>query len=748
MYGATTTNIIIDARPTTNAVATYARGGGTENMDHYRGCKKAYMGIENIHVMRDSINRVVEALRAADEPVTFGLDVGQVHVDATASIDNDGLSVSQDMSRSTSASSSTQPRRPHAQPLDTSLLKRSNWLRHISTLLDASTLITRNVHIASSHCLIHCSDGWDRTSQLSALAQVCLDPYYRTMKGFAVLVEKDWLAFGHRFGDRCGHGGSDKNFVVNTRGDANGAGMGGAYDEEEGEEGLGAASEPAGTGAGGGAQAAANAFWGFTKQLTSGMGGGSAPSPSHGANGTSPYTLHHNIKETSPVFTQFLDCVWQIYRQFPNRFEFTDSWLVELHREMYECRFGTFLANCEVERRVKGLGQEKSLVETTTSVWDHLLSEESRERFKNQAYDPALDDPKGNSASSSQSVPDMGVLLPQSSPAYIRWWPGLFGARVEEANAALHFEESERQRRKAEKARWEQERLAKKEAELQLAREREEADRRVREMGLEDEAGLSSLGERGAGGSSTVESGVAGGTVDLVTASGLQRQQQQQGSTDGLPLSYQARTPKPRPPSSAQQDPQYQQAPGDAAAAAALRFKSWAMGGWDRFQGAMAGALPASPPVTAHDDDGTAAWGAPALASAPRQQQQHQPQQRHQQHYGSEAANPWADDAGKALPTAPPQQQQRHLARQTYSQPAPSKPPASSPSAANPWRDSSTSKSRPPPGSSLANSLEGLPTPGREDARGGRDAKGTTEGQGDVKPASAQASDPLGVGPL
>lgn len=27
--------------------------------------------------------------------------------------------------------------------------------------------------------LIHCSDGWDRTSQLSSLAQLCLDPYYR-----------------------------------------------------------------------------------------------------------------------------------------------------------------------------------------------------------------------------------------------------------------------------------------------------------------------------------------------------------------------------------------------------------------------------------------------------------------------------------------------------------------------------------------------------------------------------------------
>ncbi|NXU67251.1 MTMR4 protein, partial [Horornis vulcanius] len=53
--------------------------------------------------------------------------------------------------------------------------------------------------------LVHCSDGWDRTPQIVALAKILLDPYYRTMEGFQVLVESDWLDFGHKFGDRCGH---------------------------------------------------------------------------------------------------------------------------------------------------------------------------------------------------------------------------------------------------------------------------------------------------------------------------------------------------------------------------------------------------------------------------------------------------------------------------------------------------------------------------------------------------------------
>lgn len=53
--------------------------------------------------------------------------------------------------------------------------------------------------INGKNVLVHCSDGWDRTSQLSSLAQLLLDPYFRTLEGFAVLIEKDWVHFGHKF---------------------------------------------------------------------------------------------------------------------------------------------------------------------------------------------------------------------------------------------------------------------------------------------------------------------------------------------------------------------------------------------------------------------------------------------------------------------------------------------------------------------------------------------------------------------
>jgi myotubularin-related protein 6/7/8 len=53
---------------------------------------------------------------------------------------------------------------------------------------------------------VHCSDGWDRTSQVAALAQLILDEYYRTIEGFEVLIEKDFVAFGHQFKMRLGYG--------------------------------------------------------------------------------------------------------------------------------------------------------------------------------------------------------------------------------------------------------------------------------------------------------------------------------------------------------------------------------------------------------------------------------------------------------------------------------------------------------------------------------------------------------------
>lgn len=154
-------------------------------------------------------------------------------------------------------------------------------------LLKASVELAHTVNSGTS-VLTHCSDGWDRTAQMVALAELMLDPYYRTLRGFQVryllqcsqfivhyadvdhvqvLVEKEWCSFGHQFALRSGHARSD---VSN--------------------------------------------------------------------------------EQRSPVFLLWLDCVWQYIRQYPTECEFNESFLLTLADHVYSCKFGTFMFDCERQR--------------------------------------------------------------------------------------------------------------------------------------------------------------------------------------------------------------------------------------------------------------------------------------------------------------------------------------------------------------------------------------------------------------
>ncbi|KAA1469200.1 phosphatases II [Dentipellis sp. KUC8613] len=342
VFGATATNLIVDARPTTNAVANTAKGAGTENMDHYRDCKKAYLGIDHIHTMRESLAKVIEALQETEV------------LSATVTRDVPGTSSA-------------------VLPVDRQALRRSGWLRHLVAILEGTAIIVRNVHVNSSHVLIHCSDGWDRTSQLSAISQLCLDPFYRTIRGFQILIEKDWVSFGHKFLDRCGHLSSEKFFLAPVEG----------------------------SGSGGGAEAAQAFFASVQNRFAS----------------------NHHIKETSPVFHQFLEAVRNIQRQFPDRFEFNEKFLRDLHYHLYSCQFGTFLFNNERDRRTG----DPPPCERTVAVWDYMNSEPRRSAYLNASYRPELDDP-----ASRLPKADQGVLFP--NPRDVRFWNELYGKSDEEMN--------------------------------------------------------------------------------------------------------------------------------------------------------------------------------------------------------------------------------------------------------------------------------------------------------------------------
>lgn len=60
--------------------------------------------------------------------------------------------------------------------------------------------------------------------------------------------------------------------------------------------------------------------------------------------------LDGDPKEVSPVFTQFLECVWHLTEQFPQAFEFNEAFLLQIHEHIHSCQFGNFIGNCQKER--------------------------------------------------------------------------------------------------------------------------------------------------------------------------------------------------------------------------------------------------------------------------------------------------------------------------------------------------------------------------------------------------------------
>ncbi|CAL8079238.1 unnamed protein product [Orchesella dallaii] len=159
--------LILDARSYTTAVANRARGGGCECLEYYPRCEIQFMNLANIHSIRKSFMNVRQLC-------TMGADQSNSWY---------------------------------------SQLESCKWLQHMSGLMKAAVTVVTAIEMEARPVMVHCSDGWDRTPQIVALAEILLDPYYRSLEGFQVLVEREWLDFGHKFADRCGQpfGSEDAN---------------------------------------------------------------------------------------------------------------------------------------------------------------------------------------------------------------------------------------------------------------------------------------------------------------------------------------------------------------------------------------------------------------------------------------------------------------------------------------------------------------------------------------------------------
>ncbi|ETV99936.1 hypothetical protein, variant 1 [Aphanomyces invadans] len=219
---------IIDCRHQSSAYGNVALGAGFEIAEYYNNVPLLFMNIENIHSMRDSIRRLYDLIK------------GEIR----GSEKSNWLSC----------------------------LEGTRWLEHVRSILVAATTCVDKMVDEKASLLVHCSDGWDRTAQLTSLVKVCCDPYFRTIQGFAVLIQQEWLAFGHRFEARCGMKAHGKK---------------GYWDDDQ----------------------------------------------------------------SSPVFVQFIDAVWQMTQQAPCSFEFNEAYLIALLDEVYSRRSGTFLFDCDEQRQ-------------------------------------------------------------------------------------------------------------------------------------------------------------------------------------------------------------------------------------------------------------------------------------------------------------------------------------------------------------------------------------------------------------
>ena len=154
---------VFDARPLLNAWANKLKGAGYEDVSQYSeiNMELIFCGIPNIHAVRGSCHKVYSTL-------CFKNDKSE--------------------EKKTKAKNN---------------MDSGNWYDSIIILIKGAFQISEAIKNDNT-VLIHCSDGWDRTTQLSCTSQLILEKRFRTLDGFICLIEKDWLSFGHQFRYRCG----------------------------------------------------------------------------------------------------------------------------------------------------------------------------------------------------------------------------------------------------------------------------------------------------------------------------------------------------------------------------------------------------------------------------------------------------------------------------------------------------------------------------------------------------------------
>lgn len=116
------------------------------------------------------------------------------------------------------------------------------------------------------------------------------------------------------------------------------------------------------------------------------------------------YTPHQTRNKSSgATFVLFLDCIYQLYMQFPCSFEFSTQLLVLLFEHSHFSQYGTFLCDSERERH------ELKVHTRTTSLWSYLNRPDVLQTLLNPLYEP-----------------NANVIWPSVAPISLELWSDLY----------------------------------------------------------------------------------------------------------------------------------------------------------------------------------------------------------------------------------------------------------------------------------------------------------------------------------
>lgn len=121
------------------------------------------------------------------------------------------------------------------------------------------------------------------------------------------------------------------------------------------------------------------------------------------------HVINNDTTERSPLLLLFLDCTWQLLQQFPDEFEFSETFLTTLWDSAFLPIFDTFLFNSEHDRQMAM--KKNRLVLRPVWDWAEQFVDKDLALFNNPLYKKPTEQ-LNNARKSMAILPSNAIPLP------------------------------------------------------------------------------------------------------------------------------------------------------------------------------------------------------------------------------------------------------------------------------------------------------------------------------------------------